>query len=215
MKRAFTLAEVLITLGIIGVVAAMTLPTLIQNYKKQVTATRLKKAYNTMSNAIRLSENANGPMATWPQQGELNGNDLWNVYFSPYLNGARLCQNMQSCGYKSNSYVNTTWTGEDNWGLHSSSTRILFQFKDGIVVFFPLSTTNSAGNPLYQDILFIDINGSQLPNEAGRDVFLFIRDNTNGRITAPKGNCKTTRRYCTYEIMSNGWRVPDDYPYKL
>lgn len=42
-KKAFTLAEVLITLGIIGVVAAMTLPTLVGEYQKKQTATQLKK----------------------------------------------------------------------------------------------------------------------------------------------------------------------------
>ena len=46
-KAAFTLAEVLITLGIIGVVAAMTLPTLVANYKKQVYVTQLKKSVST------------------------------------------------------------------------------------------------------------------------------------------------------------------------
>ena len=49
-KAAFTLAEVLITLGIIGVVAALTLPTLIQNHQKQVYVTQLKKAYSIYSN---------------------------------------------------------------------------------------------------------------------------------------------------------------------
>ena len=43
-QTAFTLAEVLITLGIIGVVAAMTLPSLIANHQKQVYVTGLKKA---------------------------------------------------------------------------------------------------------------------------------------------------------------------------
>ena len=43
-KFAFTLAEVLITLGIIGVVAAMTMPALVANYQKTVTVNRLKKA---------------------------------------------------------------------------------------------------------------------------------------------------------------------------
>ena len=43
-RIAFTLAEVLITLGIIGVVAALTIPTLIQKYEKQVYITQLKKA---------------------------------------------------------------------------------------------------------------------------------------------------------------------------
>ena len=43
---AFTLAEVLVTLGIIGVVAAMTLPALVQNYKEKATVTQLKKVYS-------------------------------------------------------------------------------------------------------------------------------------------------------------------------
>ncbi len=59
MKKGFTLAEVLITLGVIGIVAALTIPSLISNHNKSVTAARLSKAYNTVSNAIRLSENDN------------------------------------------------------------------------------------------------------------------------------------------------------------
>ena len=46
MKKAFTLAEVLITLGIIGIVAAMTLPVVIGNYQKKVTAAKVKKFWN-------------------------------------------------------------------------------------------------------------------------------------------------------------------------
>ena len=52
-KAAFTLAEVLITLGIIGVVAAMTLPSLIQNYQKKALATQTQKFYSTMSQAVK------------------------------------------------------------------------------------------------------------------------------------------------------------------
>lgn len=44
MKKGFTLAEVLITLGIIGVVAAMTMPSLIQNYRKKEATTRIKNS---------------------------------------------------------------------------------------------------------------------------------------------------------------------------
>ena len=50
-KSGFTLAEVLITLGIIGVVAAMTIPTLMMNYQKQVWESKLKKAYSVATNA--------------------------------------------------------------------------------------------------------------------------------------------------------------------
>ncbi len=47
MRKGFTLAEVLITLGIIGIVAALTLPSLIQKYQEKVTLERLKKSIFT------------------------------------------------------------------------------------------------------------------------------------------------------------------------
>ena len=51
-KLAFTLAEVLVTLGIIGVVSAMTVPTLMQNYQRQSYVTQLHKTYNEISQAL-------------------------------------------------------------------------------------------------------------------------------------------------------------------
>ena len=61
----FTLAEVLITLGIIGIVASLTIPMLIQDYRNNVAETRLKKFYSTMNQAIALSINDNGDVETW------------------------------------------------------------------------------------------------------------------------------------------------------
>lgn len=55
-KIGFTLAEVLITLGIIGVVAALTIPTLMANHRKNVVETRLAKFYSTMNQAIHMAE---------------------------------------------------------------------------------------------------------------------------------------------------------------
>ena len=57
---AFTLAEVLITLGIIGVVAALTLPSLVQNYRKSVVENKLKASYSIISNAVKMAEVENG-----------------------------------------------------------------------------------------------------------------------------------------------------------
>lgn len=62
---AFTLAEVLITLGIIGVISALTLPSLILNYKNKVVETKLKKIYSIMNQAIVLSEGTNGNLEDW------------------------------------------------------------------------------------------------------------------------------------------------------
>ena len=59
-KKAFTLAEVLITLGIIGVVATMTIPTLLTNHQKKQTAIKLQKAYAEIYQALKLTEADHG-----------------------------------------------------------------------------------------------------------------------------------------------------------
>lgn len=51
MKNAFTLAEVLVTLGIIGVVSAMTVPALLQNHQRKSYVTQIHKVYNELQQA--------------------------------------------------------------------------------------------------------------------------------------------------------------------
>ena len=86
---AFTLAEILITLGIIGIVAAMTLPTLIMNHRKQVTVNKVKKFYTVMSQATNSAIAEYGSMEDW--QGfttTRNGEEMQNwfdTYLKPYL----------------------------------------------------------------------------------------------------------------------------------
>ena len=87
-KAAFTLAEVLITLGIIGVVAALTLPTVINKAQSMILKNQFKKAYSTFYNAMKLVQVQNGaPMACWywdtnPYDAAGNGAkcDGWNEY---------------------------------------------------------------------------------------------------------------------------------------
>ena len=55
MKRGFTLAEVLITLAIIGIVAALTIPSVISNYQQQEFKTGLKKAVSVLNEAIQTN----------------------------------------------------------------------------------------------------------------------------------------------------------------
>ena len=53
MKKAFTLAEILITLGIIGVVAAMTIPTLVANYRTKALKSGFKKSYSDTGSKLQ------------------------------------------------------------------------------------------------------------------------------------------------------------------
>ena len=59
-KAAFTLAEVLITLGIIGIVAAMTMPTLVAKYREKLLVNQAKTAYSKLSNALIMVKVHNG-----------------------------------------------------------------------------------------------------------------------------------------------------------
>ena len=70
-KKAFTLAEVLITLGIIGVVAALTIPTLIQNYQEKAIVTKLKQSMSLFNQAFKMAELENGPITDWGLGGLL------------------------------------------------------------------------------------------------------------------------------------------------
>ncbi|MDR1327072.1 MAG: prepilin-type N-terminal cleavage/methylation domain-containing protein [Heliobacteriaceae bacterium] len=64
-KKAFTLAEVLITLGIIGVVAALTIPSLIAKHKEKETVSKLKNIFSTLSNAYTLILNEHDSPEKW------------------------------------------------------------------------------------------------------------------------------------------------------
>lgn len=82
-ENGFTLAEVLITLGIIGVVAAMTLPALIQNYKEQETVTRVKKFYSVFSQAYTMAILEHGTIDNWGLsdstfEEDENGNSIYS-----------------------------------------------------------------------------------------------------------------------------------------
>lgn len=75
MKKAFTLAEVLITLGIIGVVAALTIPSLIQKHREQVAVAKVKKAYSTISQAYLMAIAENGTVDNWGLKKSEQGED--------------------------------------------------------------------------------------------------------------------------------------------
>ena len=73
VKFGFTLAEVLITLGIIGVVAAMTIPNLIATHQKKQTVVKLQKAISVMNQAYRLAYDDVGEVTVNSVYVDING----------------------------------------------------------------------------------------------------------------------------------------------
>ena len=133
-KIAFTLAEVLITLGIIGVVASLTLPSVITSYKNQVTVAKLQKAYSVLNQAYQNSIADNGPAENWQESNEIGTKEYFNKYWRPYFKGIKDCKsNYNICGYSVHpfKYLNGTQSA-----LSVSGSRPFFKTNDDIFFMF-------------------------------------------------------------------------------
>ncbi len=172
MKKAFTLAEVLITLGIIGIVAALTIPTLIQNYRLKVLKTRYLQTYAILSEAV---------IKTRIELGE-------NLLKNCYRNGAKYYPFsekfqetfLKNCNYLEKTAKDYTITNYNNTKSYSTAEyRItpsvdypnpLYLLKNGSSV----NVTITSG----EIKIFTDINGpSSGPNQLGYDIFMFLVEN--------------------------------------
>ena len=221
MKKAFTLAELLIVLGTIGVVAALTMPTLIASYQKQVTVTQLKKAYSVLNQALMRSEVANGPMEYWKEGKTLGAEAYMTKYWLPYFEVVKLCKTPQQCGHDSNGPYYSLNGSKNSHTFSLSSYRIPFLTKDGMV--YTIGVTS--GNNYDPDAsVWVDLNGARKPNTYGKDLFIFERV-LGGKGILPKGydktdveinsNCSKTGsgNYCAAKIIRAGWKIEADYPF--
>lgn len=82
-RAAFTLAEVLITLAVIGIVAALTIPTLISDVSRKQHLVAFKKKYAELTHAINLSTIDNGSTSNWDYT--LEDEEFFGEYLAPYL----------------------------------------------------------------------------------------------------------------------------------
>ena len=95
-SRAFTLAEVLITLAVIGVVAALTIPTLMQSYKDRQTVTAVLKAASTLTNAYKLTVVDEGEPTEWFKD-DVN---VGIMKFYDHLKMTKVCENTAECFFR-------------------------------------------------------------------------------------------------------------------
>ena len=176
----FTLAEVLVTLGIIGVVSAMTIPTLMQNHQRKVYVTQLHKVYNefqqaataqmTDRNAINLTEagvRSDAGMKTFLQNQFKVVKDCTgtpsNCFADSYTN---------MNGGAVTAYADTTApcfvlaSGATICAKYNPSKRLIIDSDSPLAVLNVNYIANLIGD------LIIDINGKQGPNIVGRDLFI-------------------------------------------
>ena len=174
-RCAFTLAEVLITLGIIGVVAAMTLPSLIQKYKIQEYVSKLNKFYTVISNAYIMAKNDNGDISGWNlkhYESSSSNEEDFLYYLLPYMNVVKFCgKNEKGCfpdivygsigsaGFRMNLNTNSWYSNAIlNDGMYISS----------------LTFSNTCGNAYAAcALLRVDVNGDAPPNKMGIDLHTF------------------------------------------
>ena len=238
---AFTLAEVLITLGIIGVVAAMTLPSVILNYQKKVTVNRLKQAYSTISQALVMAQKDHGDISGWDiasgltslDQVDVSLNNFAHKYLIPYIKSVEECpagsssQEREKCDYI---FYWRNGVQRNGSNAHSYS----FIINNGIVITLSLDGwSDDAGQTVYGTTIFmrIDLNGKQKPNLYGRDIFHIILNPSTTNINMYgigqtredllDGNrgCKEkignnqSGEWCGALIQYDGWQIKDDYPW--
>ena len=184
---AFTLAEVLITLGIIGVVAALTLPNLVANYKKQVLVTQLKAEVNIIENSFRKI---------------LANEEVDDLNNTPLFNGR---------SFNKDYYISQTGFSEIPNDSEMAFAQEIRKYRRSIPIFyinnggcFAVESGNSSTTSLYYPLVYVDVNCDKSPNSLGYDQFSigfdrFGQSNSGSRI----GLCNETTR----KLYSIGWAV--------
>ncbi len=227
--KGFTLAEILITLGIIGIIAALTIPNIVTNYQKEETVTRLKKIYTILNQAVLLSETDNGSVENWTKNS--NVQTVFTKYLQPYIH------NIKSVSYNPTympTYKRLNGTIENTFNPLSWSAGIV-TLNDGSVLYLSPSQVDSTSSFIW---VFVDINGFKGPNIIGKDFFGFsipldsslpkvVPYGTFGFADMPMGDwtkentkkgsyaCSKQGRgqFCAALIIIDGWKISNDYPW--
>lgn len=241
-QAGFTMSEVLITLGIVGIIAAMTLPALIGKYQKHVMVNKLKKSYTTLAQMFVRAQEDNGGMETWdfsnfgdivPGNSHISSliSNFVQTYFVPYLDVlydcGTSCKNVEKISYK--------WLNNELVGTFYNKLHYTIFLKDGSIMYISF---NNNGVKIFDVLISVDINGSKGPNVFGKDVFaynlstqvnpyagLVSKTNFWGLVGANvkretllndsnRGcNKNGSGQYCGALIQYDGWKISDDYPW--
>ncbi|MBP3923692.1 type II secretion system protein [bacterium] len=211
-KTAFTLAEVLITLGIIGIVAAMTLPNLIFSYQEKQTVSKLKKIYSALSQGYNLYIQENGGPFVAESQAAAAASDCQELrnlitIMKKSFKKVHDCNSSYAVSCYSRNYYKTLTGNDYTYGYDEGAAKGKFSFMtmDGMTVGFNWDGSYN------QNLIIVDLNGPAKPNRGGYDAFAFY---INGYKIMPMdvnygsrhlNFCKPTDDNTGYGALMNGW----------
>lgn len=188
MKKniAFTLAEILITLSIIGVVAAMTLPVIHAKIQRIILNSQFKKTYSTLSNAIQKANFDMGETGCYYKDEEPakpNKEDGCKDFFYKYLvENLKITKLCKTNSFENGCLPDYKWTADDiaatcgaftSDNIKSHGAIIL---NDGSIIFI------ASGSKYSYPFIGFDVNGFKGPNKSGYDVYAIGMTKVNSNI---------------------------------
>lgn len=189
MNKGFTLAEVLITLGIIGVVAAMTLPALVNRTQGKELEAGFKKSYSVLSQAVQRMQYEEGLSGNW--ENEFGANTFLPV-FKKYLLNYVKC-NGKNCIDADITVDGSTVKRVSTYKTYNKSQNVTMDwFNEGQMIMADgmFLMVNNSGEKLNNLVLTVDVNGiAKKPNLWGHDLFSF---QIKGSKVLPMGHPMTT-----------------------
>lgn len=193
MRKAFTLAEVLVTLGILGVVAAVTMPTLVQGHQKKVYATQLHKFYTETT--LALKSYVNDKNAVNLVEAGLTNKAATIDFLTRYFNVVQDCgEDYVPCFGEQYSSMDGKF--KPNYGNKAWTCQKVVSIASGVAICMDAAPITGDINAGHVGVMEIDINGPKGPNIFGRDAFTLsifpdgVIDDSNLTIDCRRnGNC--------------------------
>ncbi|RAI12860.1 MAG: hypothetical protein DKM24_00200 [Candidatus Melainabacteria bacterium] len=201
-NKAFTLAETLVVMGIIGVVAALTIPNLSSSTANKENVARVQKAYSTINEAFERVQAEYGNIQRWPLRDfGWNGNndtDFFANRMSEYLKVSKNCARNanQGCMASSVKYLNGTSTTSGYSAVTDADTsayKMILADGTGLAI-------QVVSGSIFMNV---DIDGPRKGSGTiGKDWFRFVYDASSTKKVIPANTSNLTSSFATGEGLT-------------